>query len=145
MQSVVVLEVVEEAFTDRVRGASCAKRTVLAALLRHARRGDPARVALMDRLARLAVDLTQLERSLTRERQREGIAIAKTKGVEGGRARPLDAAAVAEAQRLTGAGVPKARIVRDLGCSRRVLYDALGARGAYATLVPAAEQASAPR
>ena len=31
-----------------------------------------------------------------------------------------------------GDGVPKARIARDLGCSRRVLYDALTGAGAYA-------------
>jgi len=48
-----------------------------------------------------------------------------------GRARKLTDDQVTEATRLAAAGVPKAKIARDLGCSRRVLYDALAARGAY--------------
>ncbi len=76
--------------------------------------------------------VAQLERSLIRERQREGIAIAKTNGVYRGRVRKLTPEHVTEATRLAAAGVPKAKIARDLGCSRRVLYDALTARGAYA-------------
>ena len=79
--------------------------------------------------------VAQLERSLIRDRQREGIALAKTRGAYRGRARRLDEAAVAEARRLAGEGVPKARIARDLGCSRRVLYDALTGTGAYASAV----------
>lgn len=76
--------------------------------------------------------VAQLERSLIRERQREGIILAQARGAYRGRARRLDEAAVAEARRLAEAGVSKAKIARDLGCSRRVLYDALAARGAYA-------------
>ena len=79
--------------------------------------------------------VAQLERSLIRERQREGIALAKTRGAYRGRARRLDEAAVAEARRLMREGVPKTRIARDLGCSRRVLYDALTGTGAYASAV----------
>ena len=76
--------------------------------------------------------VAQLERSLIRERQREGIEIAKAKGVYQGRARKLTPEQVAKVQDLVAAGVPKAKVARDLGCSRRVLYDALDARGAYA-------------
>ncbi len=79
--------------------------------------------------------VAQLERSLIRERQREGIAIAKTRGAYLGRTRRLDDAAVAQARDLDAAGVPKAKIARDLGCSRRVLYDALTGHGAYAAAV----------
>ena len=79
--------------------------------------------------------VAQLERSLIRERQREGIALAKERGAYRGRARRLDEAAVAEARRLMREGVPKTRIARDLGCSRRVLYDALTGTGAYASAV----------
>ncbi len=82
--------------------------------------------------------VAQLERSLIRERQLEGIAIGRANGVYRGRARKLSDAQVTEATRLAAEGVPKAKIARDLGCSRRVLYDALTARGAYAT-PPAAE------
>lgn len=76
--------------------------------------------------------VAQLERSLIRERQREGIDLAKAKGVYRGRARKLTPDQVADAQELVDSGVPKAKVARDLGCSRRVLYDALNARGAYA-------------
>ena len=75
--------------------------------------------------------VAQLERSLIRERQREGIEIAKTKGVYAGRARKLDDDQIAAAQQMVEGGVPKAKIARDLGCSRRVLYDALAGRGPY--------------
>ncbi len=88
--------------------------------------------------------VAQLERSLIRERQREGIAIAKTKGAYLGRARRLTGEQVAEAGRLAAAGVPKAKIARDLRCSRRVLYDALAVRGAYAGQIPTADQVSVP-
>ena len=76
--------------------------------------------------------VAQLERSLIRERQREGIAIAKAADVYRGRARKLSAEQVAQARDLVAAGVPKAKIARDVGCSRPVLYDALAGRGAYA-------------
>jgi DNA-binding phage protein len=49
-----------------------------------------------------------------------------------GRARKLTPEQVADAQHLVISGVPKAKVARDVGCSRRVLYDALNARGAYA-------------
>lgn len=79
--------------------------------------------------------VAQLERSLIRERQREGIALARARGVYRGRARRLDETAVVEARRLAAAGVPKAKIARDLGCSRQVLYNAITGTGAYAPAV----------
>lgn len=75
--------------------------------------------------------VAQLERSLIRERQREGIDLARARGVYQGRARKLTQGQVAEAHDMVATGVPKARIARELGCSRRVLYDALIGRGAY--------------
>lgn len=75
--------------------------------------------------------VAQLERSLIKERQREGIDLARAKGVYQGRARKLTQGQVAEAHDMVATGVPKARIARELGCSRRVLYDALIGRGAY--------------
>ena len=75
--------------------------------------------------------VAQLERSLIRERQREGIEIAKTKGVYQGRARKLTPEQVTTVRDRVAAGVPKAKVARDLGCSRRVLYDVLSVRGAY--------------
>jgi len=75
--------------------------------------------------------VAQLERSLIQERQREGIEIAKTRGVYRGRARKLTPKQVIDARHRVQAGIPKAKVARDLGCSRRVLYDALSAQGAY--------------
>jgi len=76
--------------------------------------------------------VAQLERSLIRERQREGIEIAKATGVYRGRARKITPEQVADAWHRVEAGVAKVKIARELGCSRRVLYDVLSARGAYA-------------
>lgn len=76
--------------------------------------------------------VAQLERSLIRERQREGIALAKQRGVYDGRARRLSDEEVTTLRAMDAAGVPRAKIARDLGCSRRLIYDVLAQRGAYA-------------
>lgn len=77
--------------------------------------------------------VAQLERSLIKERQREGIDVARAKGVYRGRSRALSPEQITEAHGMVEAGIPKAKIARDLGCSRRVLYDALSGRGAYSS------------
>lgn len=77
--------------------------------------------------------VAQLERSLIRERQREGIELAKARGAYKGRARKLSPEQITAARQKLEAGVPKTRIAADLSCSRRVLYDALAGRGSYAT------------
>lgn len=67
----------------------------------------------------------QFERELIKERQREGIAIAKTKGVYKGRKPVLDEAAKARARELVAQGTPKAQVAEVLGVSRSTLYVAL--------------------
>lgn len=69
----------------------------------------------------------QFERELIRERQREGIAIAKTKGVYKGRKPSLDEAGKARAREMVAQGTPKAHIAETLGVSRSTLYAALAA------------------
>lgn len=64
----------------------------------------------------------QFERSLILERQREGIAIAKAKGVYKGRKPSLDDARKAELRTLVAQGMPKAQIAAKLGISRTTLY-----------------------
>ena len=64
----------------------------------------------------------QFERSLILERQREGIAIAKAKGVYKGRKASLDADGVAKLHTMVGQGIPKAQIAVTLGVSRTTLY-----------------------
>src|SRR3982750_512348 len=65
------------------------------------------------------------ERSLIRERQREGITIAKAKGVYKGRKRSLTSDQVKHARSLIAKGTQKATIARDLGISRETLYQYL--------------------
>jgi len=69
----------------------------------------------------------EFERSLIRERQREGIALAKTRGVYRGRTRSLDEARAAELRKRAADGVPKAALARDFGVSRETVYTYLRA------------------
>ncbi|GAA4000589.1 recombinase family protein [Comamonas faecalis] len=69
----------------------------------------------------------QFERELIRERQQEGIAIAKAKGVYKGRKPSLDAEGVARARAMVAEGIPKARVAAALGVSRSTLYAVLAA------------------
>lgn len=67
----------------------------------------------------------EFERNLIRERQAEGIRIAKAAGKYRGRTRSLTPGQVATARTQLEQGVPKARIARDLGVDRSTLYRAL--------------------
>lgn len=75
--------------------------------------------------------VAQLERATIRERQAEGIAIAKRNGVYE-RALKLTPVQIAHARERIEADVPKAKIARDLGVSRQTLYAALSGTGKYA-------------
>jgi len=74
--------------------------------------------------------VAQLERSVARERQAEGIAIAKAKGTYD-RPPALTGEQLVTARALVQQGVPKAEIARRLGVSRQTLYTALGGKGVY--------------
>lgn len=67
----------------------------------------------------------EFERELIRERQREGIAIAKAKGVYRGRKRALTPDQVIEVTQLALNGMPKAELARTYGISRETLYQYL--------------------
>lgn len=75
--------------------------------------------------------VAELERATIRERQAEGIAIAKRRGVYA-RGPKLSAEQTASARERIRAGVAKSVIARDLGVSRSTLYAALGGTGRYA-------------
>lgn len=75
--------------------------------------------------------VAQLERATILERQAEGIAIAKQKGVYD-RGTKIDAEQVAAARAKVDAGVPNAVVARELGISRQTLYTALAGEGKYA-------------
>ena len=67
----------------------------------------------------------EFERTLIRERQREGIRLAQAAGKYKGRSRKLTDEQVQEAHRLIETGVPKAAVARGLGIDRTTLYRAL--------------------
>lgn len=69
----------------------------------------------------------QFERSLIKERQREGIAIAKAEGIYKGRKPSLDAEAAASLRDMAAKGVPKTDIAATLGVSRATVYEYLKA------------------
>jgi DNA invertase Pin-like site-specific DNA recombinase len=67
----------------------------------------------------------EFERELLRERQREGIAIARAKGVYKGRKRALTPEQVKEIIEQAYAGIPKADLARAYSISRETLYSYL--------------------
>ncbi|MBI1191505.1 MAG: helix-turn-helix domain-containing protein [Tepidisphaera sp.] len=69
--------------------------------------------------------VAQFERDLIKERQREGIALAKQRGVYRGRQRKLSADRVAELRTRAASGEKKARLAREFGISRETLYQYL--------------------
>ena len=71
--------------------------------------------------------ISQFERSLIKERQREGIAIAKAQGVYKGRKPVLDADAAKTLREMAARGVPKVDIAETLGISRASVYGYLKA------------------
>jgi len=69
----------------------------------------------------------EFERALIRERQREGVALAKARGAYRGRNRSLTDERVAELRQRTAAGEAKARLAREFGISRETVYQYLRA------------------
>lgn len=67
----------------------------------------------------------EFERALLKERQREGIALAKQRGAYRGRKRSFTDADIAVLRSRVAAGEKKAHIARDLGISRETLYQYL--------------------
>jgi len=67
----------------------------------------------------------EFERALIRERQREGIALAKQRGAYRGRKKALSPERVAELCRRAAAGEQKATLAREFGISRETLYQYL--------------------
>ena len=76
----------------------------------------------------------EFERALIRERQREGIAIAKAKGVYKGRKKALSPEQAQEVVELAKSGLPKADLARSYGISRETLYQYLRAGDSRAAM-----------
>ena len=67
----------------------------------------------------------EFERALIHERQREGIALAKQRGVYKGRKRSLSDAQVGQLRERLASGMSKARVAREFMISRETLYQYL--------------------
>ena len=65
--------------------------------------------------------VAEFERSLIRERQREGILLAKARGVYKGR-KPIDTDKMQEARKLIDEGFTKTKVCEKLHISRQTLY-----------------------
>lgn len=70
--------------------------------------------------------LAEWERSVIRERQMQGIAIAKAKGVYKGRKKSLSTNQVEELKGLAAAGACKSGLAKQFSISRQTLYAYLG-------------------
>ena len=69
--------------------------------------------------------IAKFERALILERQKEGIALAKARGVYKGRKRALKPEEAAQLRELAKTGMPKAELARSYGISRETLYQYL--------------------
>lgn len=67
----------------------------------------------------------EFERALLKERQKEGIEIAKRQGKYRGRKRALDEAQIAELKVRANAGEAKSTLAKEYGISRETLYSYL--------------------
>ena len=67
----------------------------------------------------------EFERALIRERQREGVALAKQRGAYKGRKKTLSPSDVDTVKDRIAKGETKAKVARDLGLSRETLYQYL--------------------
>lgn len=84
-------------------------------------KANPTQALMLGVLAAVA----QFERAILRERQAEGIAVAKAKGLYKGRARKLTPEEAAQVRDMAAQGIPKAELARTYGVSRETLYQYL--------------------
>ena len=82
--------------------------------------GDDAAMSVL--LLSVMGAVAEFERSILRERQAEGIRIAKVKGVYKGRKASLTIDQAEEVRQKVAAGIPKAKVAREYKCSRETLY-----------------------
>lgn len=66
--------------------------------------------------------VAEFERAIIKERQAEGIRIARAKGVYRGRKAALTDEQIEEVRQKIAAGIPKAKIAREYKCSRETVY-----------------------
>jgi DNA invertase Pin-like site-specific DNA recombinase len=71
----------------------------------------------------------QFERALIKERQREGIALAKAKGTYKGRKPALNAERIARLREQAAAGANRTKLAKEFGISRETLYQYIREEG----------------
>ncbi len=84
--------------------------------------GDDSDTSLSKLMFNMLGSFAEFERSLIRERQREGIALAKKAGVYRGRKPSLTAEQAEALRKRVAAGEKKAGLAREFGISRETLY-----------------------
>lgn len=67
----------------------------------------------------------EFERSLIRERQREGIALAKKRGAYKGRKPSLSTEQIEKIKEMIALGIPKTKVAKEFAVSRQTLYECL--------------------
>jgi DNA invertase Pin-like site-specific DNA recombinase len=82
---------------------------------------------ISDLLLSLLGAVAEFERSMVRERQKEGIALAKKAGVYKGRKAKLTAEQIKEIRRRIKDGAKKAGLAVEFKVSRQTLYSAINA------------------
>lgn len=82
--------------------------------------GDDAAMSML--LLSVMGAVAEFERAILKERQAEGIRIARLKGVYKGRKAALTDDQREEIRQKIAAGIPKARIAREYRCSRETIY-----------------------
>ena len=70
--------------------------------------------------------VAEFEREMIRERQREGIALAKVAGVYKGRKPALSPEKLTEMRKRAAAGESKTALAQEYGVTRQTIYNALG-------------------
>jgi DNA invertase Pin-like site-specific DNA recombinase len=82
--------------------------------------GDDAAMSVL--LLSVMGAVAEFERAILRERQAEGIRIARMKGVYKGRKAALTDDQIEDVRRKVEAGIPKTRISKEYKCSRETIY-----------------------
>lgn len=77
---------------------------------------------MSDLLLNVLGSVVEFERSLIRERQAEGIAAARRRGVYARRRPCITAEMITEIRRLVDEGVPKTKVAARVGLSRAAVY-----------------------
>lgn len=127
-------QVLDRVFTDKASGRDTALRALVQGLTRKGVRVEFVKESLVftgedSPMANLMLSVmgafAEFERSLIRERQREGIALAQQRGAYTGRKKTLTPERAADLVQRAANGIPKSVLASDYGISRETVYQYL--------------------